>query len=114
MAEVTGRERGRAVGRADHERGDAEVAGPRRRIRERDRLADPVGEALERVRAELAIRAAGRQRRAEVQLAEGPVLEDPQDQAEATVAEVGLAISGAPLDGHAPPGASRWMVQVYE
>ena len=50
----------------------------------------------------------------EVELAERPVLEDPQDQAEATVGEVGLAVSGAPLDGHAPPGSSRWIVQRYE
>ena len=53
-----------------HERRHPEVAGPARRIGQRDRLTDPVREPVERVRPEVPVRPTERQRSAQVQVAE--------------------------------------------
>ena len=47
--------RPRSIGAAGDERRHAEIAGAGRRVDERDRIADPIPETLERVRSEVPI-----------------------------------------------------------
>ncbi len=107
MVPVAERQRRRAIRGADDERGDPEVAGAGRRVGQWHGLADAIREALERVRTEMQVRAAEREGGAEMELAERAVLVDPQDQAQAAVGEMGLAVSGPPLDGQPSPPIRR-------
>ncbi len=106
---------GRAIGLLDDERGYPVVAGPGRRVFEGDRIAESVVEAVERRRHEMPVRPARSQRRAEVQVAERAVLEDPEDVAELFVSEVELEPAGVDVDRHdqGSPSGSIVHVQRY-
>ena len=93
----------RAVGRLDHQRRDAEVAAAAGGVLAGERVADPVGESLEGPAGQVGVGAAGPQRRAEVQVPEGAVLEHPGDVADPPVAEVHLVRGSIPGSAHRHP-----------
>ena len=103
------------VGLFDDEPRHAIVAGAAGRVLERDGVAEAVREPVEGPWREVAVRAAGLERGAEMDGPDCATVMDEQDLAQQPVREVELAMSGVPRDRHGRPAArvASDQLQVY-